>query len=184
VGNPRLNNIQRQTVEEKPMHKRIVPHGFLTGAAVAWLLWSVAEARAQLNLRLDLDRHPGASIHFGGHPPPPVRPVAPPASVRYEHYREREHEHDRWEHDRDRWVAPRWGAYRNPYRDDYFRRFRPGYVPVVVGTTQYCLYPTLPPGAQSMVVNGNTYFLADGIYYQPYIYQGQTEYMAIPAPIP
>ena len=29
-----------------------------------------------------------------------------------------------------------------------------------------------------------TYFLFDGVYYQPYIYQGQTVYMVIPPPIP
>ena len=72
------------------------------------------------------------------------------------------------------------GAYRNPYRDEYFRHFRPGYRPFIVGGAQYYGYDSLPDGYQLVVINGITYYLYDGLYYQPYIYGGQTVYLVAP----
>jgi hypothetical protein len=92
----------------------------------------------------------------------------PPGTVRYEHY-----------------LAPGYhGNYRFPYREEYWRRFRPGWRPLVIGDVQYYAYPVLPPGYQTVVVNGVTYYVLDGIYYQPYLYEGQTMYLAVPPPIP
>ena len=72
------------------------------------------------------------------------------------------------------------GGYRNPYRDEYFRHFRPGYRPFVLGDAQYYGYDTLPPGYQQVVLKGIVYYLFDGVYYQPYIYGGQTVYLVVP----
>ena len=72
------------------------------------------------------------------------------------------------------------GAYRNPYRDEYFRHFRPGYRSFLIGDASYYYYDNLPPGYQTVVINGITYYLLDGVYYQPYIYGGQTVYMVVP----
>ena len=110
------------------MHLRIAA-GWLTAVVLAG---GTGRAQCAVNLRLNLGREAGASIRFGSehHPPPIVRAV-PPASVRYEHYRE--HERGRDHLGRPVWVAPpHVGHYRNPYNDVYFRRFRPGYRPVVV----------------------------------------------------
>jgi hypothetical protein len=169
-----------------------IPRWLGMGAALAWVAWSATSSQAQVQVRLDLNRHPGASVRFGAPPPRPVVPVAPvvpvvpPGSVRYEHYRGREHDHD-WDRFRRPpvWPAPRPGVvYRHPYSDVYLRRFRPGWRPIVVGTTQYYVYPALPMGVTTVVVNGVTYYLADGVYYQPSLYEGQTVYMVVPPPIP
>jgi len=72
------------------------------------------------------------------------------------------------------------GAYRNPYRDDYFRHFRPGYRSFFIGDASYYYYDDLPPGCQTVVIGGITYYLCDGVYYQAYIYGGQTVYMVVP----
>jgi hypothetical protein len=72
------------------------------------------------------------------------------------------------------------GGYRNPYRDDYFRRFRPGYLPFILDGAQYYGYYDLPIGYQVVVLNGITYYLFDGVYYQAYIIGGQTVYLAVP----
>jgi hypothetical protein len=160
------------------MSRWIVLRGLTTSAALAWMLGGTAAARGQLHVNLDLGHHPGASIRFGGHEPPRVRPVVPPAAVRYEHYHERE-----WHGRPIPVVPPPVLAYRHPYRDEYVRRFRPGYRTIVVGSTQYYAYTALPPGCQTVAVNGVTYFLADGVYYQPQIYEGQTVYMVVPPPI-
>ena len=126
------------------------------------------------------------SVHYGARPAPahvaparvaPAR-VAPAragigsvgvgpahtASVRGEHYA----------------GSPNGGSYRNPYRDEYFRHFRPGYLPYVLGDAQYYGYDSLPLGFQIVVINGITYYLFDGVYYRPYIFGGRTVYLAIP----
>ena len=72
------------------------------------------------------------------------------------------------------------GVYRNPYGAEYFRHFRPGYRPYVLGGAQYYGYGSLPLGYQHVVLNGITYFLFDGVYYHPYIYRGQTVYLVVP----
>ena len=72
------------------------------------------------------------------------------------------------------------GANLNPYRDEYFRHFRPGYNPYVIDGAQYYGYNTLPVGYQQVVINGVVYYLFDGVYYLPYIYNGQTIYIVAP----
>ena len=157
------------------MSIRRIPRWLPIGAVLVGGLWSAAEARAQqVQFHVDLGRHAGASVRFGSgpHVPPPRAvpfvPVPPPAAIRHEHYEAREYR----------------GEHRNPYREEYFRRFRSGYRPIVVNGAQYYLYPGLPPGYQTVVVNGVTYYLANSVYYQPYIYEGRTEFMVVPPPIP
>jgi hypothetical protein len=72
------------------------------------------------------------------------------------------------------------GGYRNPYRDDYFRHFRPGYRSFLIGGASYYYYDNLPPDCQTVVIGGVTYYLCDGVYYEAYIYGGQTVYMVVP----
>jgi len=72
------------------------------------------------------------------------------------------------------------GGYRNPYRDEYFRHFRPGYRPYMFGDAQYYGYGSLPVGYQTVVLNGITYYLYDGVYYQAYLEEGQTVYLVVP----
>ncbi|MCY2994291.1 MAG: hypothetical protein NTY19_41425 [Planctomycetota bacterium] len=43
----------------------------------------------------------------------------------------------------------------------------------MLGGAQYYGYGSLPLGYQQVVLNGITYFLFDGVYYQPYIYGGK-----------
>lgn len=114
--------------------------------------------------------HAGAgvgSVHYGGLPAPAhVGPAAPVGAVRSEHYAG---------------SVPR-GGYRNPYGADYFRRFRPGYRTFVFGDALYYYYDSLPIGFQVVVLDGITYYLFNGVYYQAYIYGGQTVYLVVPAP--
>jgi hypothetical protein len=72
------------------------------------------------------------------------------------------------------------GAHRNPYRADYARHFRPGYRSMMLGGSEYYLYDSLPSGCQTVLENGVTYDLCEGVYYQPYFYAGQTMYMVVP----
>ncbi len=153
---------------------------FRTGTLVlglGTLMWATAPLSAQRGRGYPGGGYPGGGYPGGGHPAvrvgsvrygarPPVRYVSPvgAATVRYGHYAG---------------AAPI-GAYRNPYRAEYFRHFRPGYRPYVLGGAQYYGYNSLPLGYQPVVLNGITYYLYDGVYYQPYIYGGQTVYMAVP----
>ena len=73
------------------------------------------------------------------------------------------------------------GGYHNRYRDDYFRHFRPGYLPFVLSDGyEYYGYYDLPPGYQQVVEDGVTYDLFDGIYYLAYIIGGRTVYVVVP----
>jgi len=72
------------------------------------------------------------------------------------------------------------GARRNLYRGDYARHFRPGYRSLMLGGSEYYYYNDLPPGCQQVLENGLTYDLCDGVYYQPYMYGGQTVYLVAP----
>ncbi len=75
----------------------------------------------------------------------------------------------------------RGGANRNPYRGEYARHFRPGYRSMMLGDSEYYMYDSLPPsGCQTVLQNGMTYDLCDGVYYQPYFYGGQTMYLVVP----
>jgi hypothetical protein len=107
------------------------------------------------------------SVHYGARAAPvPVHPEVRSGAVRSEHYEHVEHK----------------GGYRNPYRDDYARHFRPGYRPFVVGDAEYYGYDSLPTDCPPVVLNGITYYFCDGVYYQPYIDGGQTVYLAVPGP--
>lgn len=109
------------------------------------------------------------SVRFGGERAP-VRVVpggVPGGAVRAEHYAV---------------AAPR-GAYSNPYRDDYFRRLPPGYRPIMLNGAQYYGYNSLPRGYTQVTLNGILHFLFGGVYYRPYIYGGQTLYVAVPPPV-
>ena len=105
------------------------------------------------------------SVHFAPHEPPPhVGPVAPAGPARV--------------------GGPVARVdYRNPYRDDYFRRFPPGYRPFVFNGAQYYGYYSLPLGYQLVVIDGITYYVLNGVYFQAYIYGGQTVYVVVPAPV-
>jgi hypothetical protein len=104
------------------------------------------------------------SVHYGAREDPIRHDVVRPDAVRFEHYAG---------------LAPR-GVYRNPYHDDYFRRFRTGYFPLLLGGAQYYGYYDLPLGCSPVVLNGATYYYCDGVYYQPYMYGGQTVYLVAP----
>jgi hypothetical protein len=72
------------------------------------------------------------------------------------------------------------GAHRNLYRGEYARHFRPGYRSMMFGGSEYYYYNDLPSGCQTVLQNGMTYDLCDGVYYQPYMYGGQTVYLVAP----
>jgi hypothetical protein len=108
------------------------------------------------------------SVHYGASSAP-VRIATPvrEATVRSEHY-----------------AGPAYGgAYRNPYGAAYFGHFRPGYRPYMLGDAQYYGYDALPLGYQQIALNGIVYYLFDGVYYQAYMYEGQTVYLAVPVPV-
>jgi hypothetical protein len=135
-----------------------------TGTVVlglATLMWATAPLSAQHG-------HGHSTIHGSVHYP--VR-VAPPVVRGTVHYAGAPYRYA---------GTPYGGAYRNPYSYDYFRRFRPGYYPFVIGNASYYYYPTLPLGYQTVVIGGSPYYFFNGVYYQPYLYGGQTVYMVVP----
>jgi hypothetical protein len=109
------------------------------------------------------------SVHFGGHPGP--------SHLDPRHFDPAVHGTVRSEH------FERWGGYRNPYRDDYIRHFRPGFRFFILDGAEYYGYYDLLPDCQTVVVGGVAYYLCDGVYYLPYIYNGQTVYMVVPPPV-
>ena len=73
------------------------------------------------------------------------------------------------------------GGHQTRYRDEYFNRFRPGYFPFMLSDGyQYYGYYDLPIGYQTEVSDGITYYFFDGVYYQAYIIDGRTVYVAVP----
>jgi hypothetical protein len=110
------------------------------------------------------------SVHYGARPEPGrvapgrVGPAVHAGAVRSEHYEGRRPE----------------GGYRNPYHDEYFRHFRPGYRSYFLDDVEYYGYDDLPGDCPPVVINGVTYYFCDGVYYQPYIYDGQTIYLVVP----
>jgi hypothetical protein len=97
---------------------------------LATLMWLTATMSAQRGEHGGGGGHAGGghaaasvgSVHFAGRAAPArVAPAVRAGAVRSEHYAGLEHA----------------GAYRNPYRDEYFRHFRPGYRPFVLGGAQY-----------------------------------------------
>ena len=113
------------------------------------------------------------SVHFAPHAGPVVRTEE--HAVRGAEHAVRGAEHVAAE------VAH--AAFRNPYRDEYFRRFPPGYRPFMFNGAQYYGYYSPPLGYQQVVVNGVVYYLFNGVYYQPYMYGGQTVYLVVPPPV-
>jgi hypothetical protein len=135
--------------------------------ALATLMWATAPSSAQHGGHAGGGHAPARtrSVHYGARVAPGrVGPAVWAGAVRSEHYA----------------GSVSRGAYRNPYRDEYFRHFRPGYRPFVFGGAQYYGYDGLPLGYQPVVLNRITYYLYDGVYYQPYIYGGQTVYLVVP----
>lgn len=53
----------------------------------------------------------------------------------------------------------------------------------VFGDALYYYYDSLPIGFQVVVLEGITYYVFNGVYYQAYIYGGQTVYLVVPAPV-
>jgi len=81
--------------------------------------------------------------------------------------------------------VPHWGHLElHPrYAPEYFRRFRPGYLPLPIGADTYYYYPQLPADCVTTVsVAGQYYYFCDGIYYMPYLYGGNTIFVAVPPP--
>jgi hypothetical protein len=150
----------------------------LAAVALAGLLGSTALAVAKVERRVVV-RHPGGSVHFGHRVV--VSPVVRPGTIRREYWERRD-------------VVrvpvgrpflegrPFHEVFRLPYTWEYVRRFPVGYRLIVVGPYQYYAYPALPPGYQVVVVNGITYYVVGRVYFQPYIYEGQTMYLAVPPP--
>ena len=130
---------------------------------LATLLWATAPVIAQHG-----GGHTAASVgsvHYGARAAPAqVGPAVRAGVVRSEGYAG---------------SAPR-GAYRNPYGNAYFSRFPPGYRSFVLGGAQYYGYDSLPLGYQVVVLNGITYYLFNGVYYEAYIYGGETVYWVAP----
>ena len=63
-------------------------------------------------------------------------------------------------------------------------RFRPGYGSLLIGPDTFYYYPALPPGCQTVVVNGQAYYFCNGLYYMPYLYGGTTVFVVVPPPVP
>jgi len=143
---------------------------FATGTLVlVMVMWTMAPAIGAEHGHVEFGHAAGVgSVHFGSHEVAThVGPAAPASAVRSEHMAG---------------PAPK-GAYRNPYSDDYFKHFPPGYHPFVLNGAQYYGYYSLPHGYRQVVLRGITYFLFGGVYYQAYIYGGQTVYLVVPAPV-
>ena len=108
------------------------------------------------------------SVHYGARAAPVrVGPTVRAGAVRSEHYA----------------GAASRGAYRNPYREEYSRHFRPGYRSFLMDGAQYYGYDSLPLGYQQVDLDGIPSYLSDGVYYQPYISEGQTVYLVVPSPV-
>ena len=144
-----------------------------TGAVVlATLMWTTAPSSAQRGGHGGGSHAPAhvGSVHYAAHSAParvaPARvgPAVRAGAVRSEHYAH----------------SPTGGAYRNPYREEYSRHFRSGYRSFFLGDVEYYGYDSLEPDCQPVAIDGITYYLCDGVYYQPYISDGQTVYLVVP----
>jgi hypothetical protein len=85
------------------------------------------------------------------------------------------------EHDAG-WQSTGGGGVRSPYRAGYSSHFRPGYSLFLLDGAQYYGYDSLPLGYQQVLLGGITYYFLDDVYYQAYIYGGQTVYLVVPDP--
>ncbi len=123
------------------------------------------------------------SVHYAARPAParaaPVRvaPAARTGTVRSEHYAGSVS----GGRSGNGGGSENGGGYGNRYSNDYSNRFRPGYLPYILSDGyQYYGYDDLPVGYQTVVEDGITYYLFDGVYYQAYIIGGQTVYVVVP----
>src|SRR5439155_27057353 len=57
-----------------------------------------------------------------------------------------------------------------------------GYHTFAYGSYSYYWWPTLPVGATAVAYGDSTGYTADGVYYIPYLYNGQAIYVAVPPP--
>jgi hypothetical protein len=64
-----------------------------------------------------------------------------------------------------------------PYTPAFLARIPPGYPTLAIGGTNYLYTPVLPAGAQPATVGGGTYYVSNGIFYQPYFLGMQTVYV-------
>lgn len=66
-----------------------------------------------------------------------------------------------------------------PYTAAYMPRIPLGYPTLQIAGIPYYYTPVLPPGSQPAVIGGATYYVFNGITYQPYFLGGQTVYVVI-----
>jgi hypothetical protein len=59
------------------------------------------------------------------------------------------------------------------YSPAYFRQFRPGFQPILVGNVAYYYYSVLPPGATWVMHRGTGFYRAGGMWFQPHFTGGR-----------
>jgi hypothetical protein len=64
-----------------------------------------------------------------------------------------------------------------PYSPAYMARIPPGYPMLQIADTNYFYTPVLPVDAQPATVGGMTYYLSNGVFYQPYFLGMRTVYV-------
>jgi hypothetical protein len=64
-----------------------------------------------------------------------------------------------------------------PYSPAYLARIPPGYPMLQIADTNYFYTPVLPVDAQPATVGGMTYYLSNGVFYQPYFLGMRTVYV-------
>jgi hypothetical protein len=65
------------------------------------------------------------------------------------------------------------------YTPGYMLRIPPGYLTLQIGGVNYFYTPVLPPGSQPTTVRGDTYYVSNGVTYQPYFLGMQTVYLVV-----
>jgi hypothetical protein len=66
-----------------------------------------------------------------------------------------------------------------PYSPGYLARIPPGYLTLATGGVNYYYTPELPPGSQPTTVRGDTYYVCDGVSYQPYFLGTRVVYLVV-----
>jgi hypothetical protein len=67
-----------------------------------------------------------------------------------------------------------------PYSAAYAALIPPGYPTLALAGTNYLYTTVLPPVAQPIAVGGVSYYVSNGIYYQPYFLGTRTVYVVAP----
>jgi hypothetical protein len=67
-----------------------------------------------------------------------------------------------------------------PYSAAYAALIPPGYPSLALAGTNYLYTTVLPPLAQPVAVGGVSYYVSNGIYYQPYFLGTRTVYVVAP----